>query len=73
MAGVRLIAIVKANVTTDASNPGQPVTTTSDYVLKRPAGSAGGINPLTTLVQAGVAAGMSNAQSRAFEEVLLAE
>ena len=63
-AAARLIAVVKANVTTDASNPGQPVTTTTDYVLKRPAGSAGGINPLTTLVQAGVAAGMTEAQAR---------
>lgn len=63
-AAARLIAIVKANVTTDANKPGQPVTTTTDYVLKRPAGSAGGINPLTTLVQAGVAAGMTEAQAR---------
>ncbi|MEI2745629.1 MAG: hypothetical protein V9G22_09380 [Ottowia sp.] len=62
--GVRLIAVVKANLTADASNPAQPVTTTTDYVLKRPAGSAGGINPLTTLVQVGVAAGMSNSQAR---------
>ena len=63
-AAARLIAVVKANVTVDANKPAQPVTTTTDYVLKRPAGSAGGINPLTTLVQAGVAAGMSEAQAR---------
>ena len=63
-AAARLIAVVKANVTVDANKPAQPVTTTTDYVLKRPAGSAGGINPLTTLVQAGVASGMSEAQAR---------
>ena len=63
-AASRLIAVVKANVTIDANKPGQPVTSASDYVLKRPAGSAGGINPLTTLVQAGVAAGMTEAQAR---------
>jgi len=63
-AASRLIAVVKANVTIDANKPGQPVTSASDYVLKRPAGRAGGINPLTTLVQAGVAAGMTEAQAR---------
>jgi hypothetical protein len=38
--------------------------TTSAYVLKRPAGAGGDINPLTTLVQAGVAAGMTEAVAR---------
>ena len=63
VAAAPLIALVKAGVTIDANKPLQFVTT-SDYVLKRPAGSAGGINPLTTLVQAGVAAGMTNTQAR---------
>ncbi|WP_298429115.1 hypothetical protein [Ottowia sp.] len=39
-------------------------TTTSNYVLTRPAGSAGPINPLTTLVQAGIADGMTEAAAR---------
>lgn len=60
----RLIAVVKANATVDAAQPGEVVSTGSGYVLKRPAGSSGGINPLTTLVQAGVAAGMTQAQAR---------
>lgn len=63
-AAARLIAVVKANVTIDANKPGQPVTTGSDYVMTRPKGSAGGINPLTTLVQAGVAAGMTESTAR---------
>ncbi|OJU91618.1 MAG: hypothetical protein BGO13_12545 [Burkholderiales bacterium 66-5] len=68
-AASRLIAIVRAGdasaATTaiDAANPGQAITTV-DYVLTRPAGSTGGINPLTTLVQAGVAAGMTEAAAR---------
>ncbi len=63
-AAAQLIAIVKANVTSDANKPGQPVTTTTDFVMTRPKGSAGGINPLTTLVQTGVAAGMTEATAR---------
>ena len=38
--------------------------TTSSYVLTRPAGSAGPINPLTALVQAGIAGGMTEAAAR---------
>ena len=39
--------------------------TDADYVMHRPAGSGGAINPLTTLAQAGVAAGMTEADARA--------
>ncbi len=47
----------------DSDFPTIPVTRKS-YVLKRPAGPGGAINPLTTLVQAGVAGGMSEAAAR---------
>ena len=65
-----LIAQVKAGdpaaATTaiDAANPAAAATT-AEYVLKRSAGAGGAINPLTTLVQAGVAAGMSEDKARA--------
>lgn len=68
-AASRLIAIVRAGdagaATTaiDAADPAQAATT-ADYVLTRPAGSDGGINPLTTLVQAGVAASMTETAAR---------
>ncbi len=38
--------------------------TSSSYVLKRPAGTTGNINPLTTLLHAGVTAGMTDAVAR---------
>lgn len=65
-----LIAPVKAGdpaaatTTVDSYNPAVAATN-ADYVLKRPAGSGGAINPLTTLVQIGVAAGMTEADARA--------
>lgn len=69
-ASARLIAPVKAGDPTaattaiDSRNPAEAATT-ANYVLKRPAGSGGAINPLTTLVQAGVAAGMKESDARA--------
>ena len=69
-AAARLIAPVKAGdlsaptTAIDSFNPAVAATDT-DYVLKRSAGSAGAINPLTTLVEAGVAAGMTEADARA--------
>lgn len=66
----RLIALVRAGdpadaaTAIDANKPAQAATT-ADYVMSRPAGSDGGINPLTTLVQAGVAVGMTEAAARA--------
>ena len=69
-AAARLIAPVKAGdpaaaaTAIDSANPAVAATS-ADYVLKRPAGSGGAINPLTTLVQAGVAAGMTEAEARA--------
>ncbi len=69
-ASARLIAPVKtgdpaaASTAIDSYNPAVAATT-ADYVLQRPAGAGGAINPLTTLVQAGVAAGMSEADARA--------
>lgn len=47
----------------DMANPAVPATSTN-YVLKRPAGTTGNINPLTTLLQAGVTAGMTDAVAR---------
>ncbi|WP_431777877.1 hypothetical protein [Ottowia caeni] len=69
-ASSRLIAPVKtgdpaaSTTAIDSYNPAVAATTT-DYVLKRSAGSGGAINPLTTLVEAGVAAGMTEAAARA--------
>lgn len=69
-ASSRLIAPVKAGdpaaptTAIDSYNPAVAATTT-DYVLKRSAGSGGAINPLTTLVEAGVNAGMTEAAARA--------
>lgn len=69
-AAARLLAPVRAGdlaapgTAIDAADPGVPATD-ADYRLQRPAGSGGAINPLTTLVQAGVAAGMTEAASRA--------
>ena len=69
-ASAQLIAPVKtgdpAAPTTaiDSYNPAVAATS-ADYLMRRPAGSGGAINPLTTLVQAGVAAGMTQATARA--------
>ena len=66
----RLIAPVKtgdpaaATTAIDSATP-TVAATDADYVMHRPAGTGGAINPLTTLVQAGVAAGMSEAAARA--------
>lgn len=69
-ASARLIAPVKAGdpaspTTAIDSNSPDVAATNADYVLKRPAGSGGAINPLTTLVQEGVAVGMTEADARA--------
>lgn len=50
--------------TLDAARPGQPATSAA-YVLRLAPGKRGAINPLTTLMAAGVAAGMSEASARA--------
>lgn len=50
--------------TVDAADPTRPNTQRA-YALRQVPGKAGAINPLTTLVAAGVAAGMSEAQARA--------
>ena len=50
--------------TIDMSDPTQPSTTTA-YVLRQVPGKAGAINPLTTLVAAGVKAGMTETAARA--------
>ncbi|MBS0506707.1 MAG: hypothetical protein JSR53_04925 [Proteobacteria bacterium] len=69
-AAARLIAPVKtgdpaaATTAIDSQLPAEAATP-ANYVLKRPAGSGGAINPLTTLVQAGVAAGMKESDARA--------
>lgn len=47
----------------DAARPGEAATTTA-YVLRQVPGKSGAINPLTTLVAAGVAAGMTEAAAR---------
>lgn len=68
-ATARLIAPVRAgdpsaaSTAIDSTHPTVAVAA-ADYVLSRPAGSGGAINPLTTLVQAGVAAGMTEAVAR---------
>jgi hypothetical protein len=69
-ASAKLIALVKAgdvaSPTTAIDSASSPVAaaTDTDYVMKRPAGSGGPINPLTTLVQVGMAGGMTEAQAR---------
>lgn len=57
-------AAADAGTTMDATNPGQP-NTAKAYVLRQAPGKSGQINPLTTLVAAGVAAGMTEAAARA--------
>lgn len=50
--------------TVDAADPTRPNTQRA-YALRQVPGKAGAINPLTTLVAAGVTAGMTEAQARA--------
>ncbi len=69
-AGASLIASMvpgdaaNANTTIDAAAPGGALATRA-YTLRQVPGKAGEINPLTTLVAAGVAGGMSEADARA--------
>ncbi len=69
LAGASLIAPVPSGdvaaptTAIDMVSPTTPATASS-YVLKRPAGTTGNINPLTTLLQAGVAAGMTDDVAR---------
>lgn len=69
LASSSLIALVNAGAVTDpgtAIDQGDPTvaTTAVNYVMRRAPGTGGPINPLTTLVQAGVAAGMTDADAR---------
>ncbi|WOP15811.1 hypothetical protein [Ottowia sp. SB7-C50] len=70
-AAASLIAPVKPGAVTDPATvidmgyKPDTAATTNAYVLKRVAGSGGAINPLTTLVAAGVAGGMTEAVARA--------
>jgi len=64
LAKAALIALIPANTAVDAANPTVGVTTKS-YVLSTPASKPGQINPLTTLVQTGVAAGLTLAEAMA--------
>ncbi len=70
VAGASLIAPMvpgtasDAATTLDAARPGQAATNAA-YVLRQVPGKSGAINPLTTLVAAGVAAGMTEAAARA--------
>lgn len=57
-------AAADVGTTVDAANPGEPNTTTA-YVLRQVPGKSGQINPLTTLVATGVAAGMTETAARA--------
>lgn len=50
--------------TLDAAGPGEAASSAA-YVLRQAPGKSGAINPLTTLVAAGVAAGMTEASARA--------
>jgi hypothetical protein len=63
VAGAPLVANISTSAI-DAGSPGAPVTTTS-YVLSAPAAQAAQINPLTTLVQTGIASGLTKAASEA--------
>ena len=63
IAPLRTGDVAAAGTAIDAADPAVAATS-ADYVLKRPAGAQGAINPLTTLVQAGVAAGMAEAAAR---------
>ena len=56
-------AATDTGTTLDAAKPGQS-NTASAYVLRQVPGKSGQINPLTTLVAAGVAAGMTETAAR---------
>lgn len=56
-------ALADANTTIDAAAPTAPLTARA-YVLKQVPGKSGQINPLTTLVAAGVKAGLAEAVAR---------
>lgn len=56
-------SVTDAATTIDAANPAQ-ANTTQRYVLRQVPGKDGQINPLTTLVASGMAAGMSEAKAR---------
>jgi hypothetical protein len=60
------------NAVIDAAEPTATLTGTQLYVLKQVPGKAGQINPLTTLVSAGIAAGMTEAVARSNVVVQLA-
>ena len=64
-------SITDASTSIDAAYPGSPLTTTA-YVLRQVPGKSGQINPLTTLVAAGLAQGMAEATARANVAVQLA-
>lgn len=61
LAGARLIALVDSTAI-DSANAGPA--TDNAYVMTRPAGTGGAINPLTTLAQKGISSGMSEADAR---------
>lgn len=69
LAGARLIAPVDSTMKDSAS--AGPATDNA-YVMTRPAGTGGGINPLTTLVQKGIAGGMGEADARKNTAIQLA-
>ncbi|MGB3066970.1 MAG: hypothetical protein WBC18_00400 [Ottowia sp.] len=69
LAGAMLIAPMDSAVIDSAS--AGPATDNA-YVMTRPAGTGGGINPLTTLVQKGIAGGMSEADARKNAAIQLA-
>ena len=54
-----------ANTTIDAAEPGVALTAKA-YVLKQVPGKSGQINPLTTLVAAGIQAGLAENTARTF-------
>lgn len=63
-------ALTDAATTIDAAEPGAG-NTGKPYALKQVPGKAGQINPLTTLVQAGIVAGMTDATARSNAAVQL--
>ncbi len=64
LAKAALIALIPASTAVDAANPTVGVTAKS-YVLSTPAGKPGQVNPLTTLVQTGMASGLTLAEATA--------
>ena len=63
-------AATDATTTIDAANPAAALTATA-FVLRQVPGKAGQINPLTTLVAAGIASGMTEAVARSNAAVQL--